>query len=132
VFLNYIVSILSSPAGENKLYGTIPSELGLLTNLGDLSLGINLLTGTIPSELGSLQNLTYLNLSSNFLNGTVASQLGNLVNLNVLWFHSNDLTGNLDPIFCTGSRQVFNEPNGFVSDCTIPQIQCSCCTICYY
>lgn len=35
-----------------KLHGTIPTELGLLTNLDFFSLEGNDLTGTIPSELG--------------------------------------------------------------------------------
>eukprot|EP00985_Skeletonema_marinoi_P026813 scaffold21131_cov194-Skeletonema_marinoi.AAC.9 len=43
---------------NNNLSGTIPSELGSLTNLEYLNLGANAaLSGTIPSELGSLANL---------------------------------------------------------------------------
>ena len=74
------------------LNGTIPSELGNLTNLTDLRLGGNRLGGTIPSELGQLVNLTVLNLGENQLTGNIPDGLGNLVNLEVLSL-DNDLTG---------------------------------------
>ena len=42
----------------NILTGTIPSELGLLTNnLDNLFLNSNQLTGSIPSEIGNLHEL---------------------------------------------------------------------------
>jgi Leucine-rich repeat (LRR) protein len=44
---------------RNLLTGTIPTELGKLTNLRMLSLSGNQLTGTIPSELGKLNNLVF-------------------------------------------------------------------------
>ena len=40
--------------GSNQLTGTIPPELGGLTNLQTLSLGSNQLTGTIPAALSNL------------------------------------------------------------------------------
>ena len=50
-----------------QLTGSIPSEIGNLTNLTYLNLGGNQLTGEIPSEIGNLTNITYLNLGSNQL-----------------------------------------------------------------
>ena len=41
------------------LTGSIPPEIGCLTNLTILNLGGNQLTGEIPSEIGNLTNLTY-------------------------------------------------------------------------
>jgi len=34
------------------LTGSLPSEMGLATNLAHLAIGYNQLTGTLPSELG--------------------------------------------------------------------------------
>jgi hypothetical protein len=39
---------------DNVLNGTIPTELGLLSNLTELDLESNQLTGTIPTSLASL------------------------------------------------------------------------------
>ncbi len=56
--------------------GTIPTELGLLTQLTSLDLSGNQLNGTIPSALGKLTQLTALRLSGNQLNGTIPSTIG--------------------------------------------------------
>ncbi len=44
----------------NELTGSIPPEIGNLTNLTTLILYDNQLTGEIPSEIGNLTNLTTL------------------------------------------------------------------------
>ncbi|MFL2983510.1 MAG: leucine-rich repeat domain-containing protein [Candidatus Neomarinimicrobiota bacterium] len=80
--------------GEN-LSGSIPSEIGLLTNLMYLNLSANNLSGSIPLELGNLINLNYLYLQNNNLSGSIPSTLGGLVNLKRLKLYSNQLTGNI-------------------------------------
>jgi len=43
------------PVPQQRLTGTIPTELGLLTEISDdFELGSNSLSGTIPSELGQM------------------------------------------------------------------------------
>jgi hypothetical protein len=81
--------------GSNSLTGTIPSELGNLTKLTYIFLFSNSLTDSIPSELGNLTNLTNLNLSKNSLTGSIPSELGNLTKLTYLLLHDNLLTGNI-------------------------------------
>ena len=49
---------------DNQLTGSIPAELGNLTNLELLSLFNNQLTGAIPAELGGLTNLEVLDSSA--------------------------------------------------------------------
>ena len=77
---------------KNKLQGTIPDELGLLTALTYLHLRSNELTGTLPSQLGQLTALTYLEFWSNRLTGTIPTQLGKLTALPVLSLRDNQLT----------------------------------------
>ena len=77
---------------ENDLQGTIPVELGQLTNLDSLNLSGNQLTGNVPQELGQLTNLKGLNLSGNEISGNVPSELGQLTNLESLLLARNKLT----------------------------------------
>ena len=77
------------------LTGSIPTELGSLSNLSRLYLSGNQLTGSIPTELSSLSNLTVLWLYSNQLTGTIPKDLGSLSNLTELYLDSNQLTGNI-------------------------------------
>ena len=78
---------------NNGLKGPIPSELGELTNLEGLGLGINQLTGPIPAALGNLSNLSALFLFNNQLTGPIPAELGDLTNLQTLDLFNNQLTG---------------------------------------
>jgi Leucine-rich repeat (LRR) protein len=80
---------------DNQLSGSIPSELGNLTNLTQLVLGSNSLSGSIPAELGNLTNLTELYLYTNSLSGSIPAELGNLTNLTVFWLFKNSLSGSI-------------------------------------
>jgi len=83
--------------GYQGLTGSIPPEIGCLTNLEYLGLYGNDLTGSIPPEIGNLTNLSYLNLSYNQLTGAIPPEIGNLTNLTGLYLHSNELTGDIPP-----------------------------------
>lgn len=54
---------------DSRLIATIPTEIGLASNLQELNLSFNDvgLTGTIPTEVGFLSQLTYLNLGTFYL-----------------------------------------------------------------
>jgi len=56
---------------SSKMKGTLPSELGELLNLRELSLPDNELEGTIPSAIAKLPHLRILNLSQNKISGSV-------------------------------------------------------------
>ncbi len=82
---------------SNQLTGSIPAELGNLTNLQGLYLYDNQLTGSIPAELGNLTNLYALILEYNQLTGSIPAELGNLTNLTHLYLYENGLTGSIPP-----------------------------------
>ncbi|CAB9517526.1 Leucine Rich Repeat [Seminavis robusta] len=72
-------------AGSNEnLYGLIPSEIGLLTNLRTFSSDRNHHSGQIPTEIGQLSNLLHLELGRNPFTGSIPSELGNLEVINHL------------------------------------------------
>ena len=81
---------------RNRLSGSIPSDLGSLSNLQSLNLIYNHgLSGEIPSELSSLNNLQRMDLSGNSLSGEIPSELSNLNNLQRMDLRDNDLSGTI-------------------------------------
>jgi Leucine-rich repeat (LRR) protein len=80
---------------QNRLSGGIPSELGNLSALAFLKLSGNQLTGSIPVALMSLQNLNRLELNNNQLSGGIPAAISSLVNLTYLDLHSNQLSGGI-------------------------------------
>jgi len=56
---------------QQGLSGTIPTELGLLTDLEHLSLNNNILRGSIPQEIANLAKLKTLDLTNCYLTGTL-------------------------------------------------------------
>ncbi|MYB49885.1 MAG: ATP-binding cassette domain-containing protein [Dehalococcoidia bacterium] len=78
---------------QNQLGGTIPPELGELTELTTLSLNGNRLSGGIPAQLSQLSKLTALHLHTNRLEGRIPPALGQLTNLRQLHLQNNRLSG---------------------------------------
>ena len=104
----------------NGLSGTIPTELGNLTNLQSLNLWNNDLSGTIPAELGNLANLQWLNLLGNDLSGSIPAELGNLTNLRELELRQNRLSGSIPAELSTlANLRVLSLPGNDLSG-TIP------------
>ena len=66
---------------NNNLTGTLPPELGTLSDLRYLDFYGNNLTGPIPPELGNLSRLLGLAILYNNLTGPIPPELGNLSHL---------------------------------------------------
>jgi hypothetical protein len=85
---------------NNRFTGSIPPEIGQLTNLVSLDLSNNQLEGEIPSEIGDLTNLSGLYLGGNQLTGEIPSEIGNLTNLTDLRLYDNQLEGEIPQVVC--------------------------------
>jgi len=82
---------------ENQLNGSIPPEIGNLVNLTKLWLYHNQLNGSIPPEIGKLKNLQILYLYNNQLNGSIPAEIGNLTSLKEIHLTWNQLSGSIPP-----------------------------------
>ena len=78
---------------NNGLSGSIPGELGRLSELNRLNLNYNQLRWGIPIELGSLSNLVSLKLRGNKLRDQIPPELGSLRQLVSLDLDGNALEG---------------------------------------
>ena len=110
----------------NNLKGTLPSELGQLTNLEGLSLESgyvggryvsNELAGGIPPELGHLEKLRMLSLSGSRLDGSIPAELTQLSSLATLDLNYNRLTGEIPPeiVAMTKLTRLYLSGNDFLS-----------------
>jgi hypothetical protein len=82
---------------DNELTGSIPPELGNMSQLQELYLSNNELTGSIPPKLGNMSQLWGLYLSGNELTGSIPPELGNMSQLQGLYLSNNELTGSTPP-----------------------------------
>jgi Leucine-rich repeat (LRR) protein len=139
------------------LTSTIPTEVGLMTNLIFIDLDFNALTGSLSSELLSLSSLTQLDLNNNQLTGsiegigvfpelqflqlhdnlftgTVPEGVGTFSNLAAFTLHETEISGVMPQSVCD---LLATEGNGgvlgsLIADCSLPNpdIECTCCTDC--
>ena len=79
---------------------TLWGEVYSVEDTDTLDLYINQLTGSIPPEIGNMTNLTYLYLDDNQLTGEIPPEIGNLTNLTKLYLFNNQLTGEIPESIC--------------------------------
>ncbi len=76
------------------LDGSVPAELGELSGLRSLHLGVNRLTGEFPGEIGKLTNLHEIYAGGgNRFTGGFPPELANLTGLRHLWLSSTRMGG---------------------------------------
>lgn len=80
---------------ENNLSGTLPPEIGNLSELDYLALSKNFISGNLPSELSQLEKLEYLHLDDNLLNGPILSDIGMMSNLKIIRLNNNLFSGQI-------------------------------------
>jgi hypothetical protein len=91
----------------NNLRGTLPPDLGYLTDLRYLQLYDNHLSGPIPTTIASLVQLEVLLLSGNVLSGPIPTQIGLLTSLGSLALAWNRLSGRI-PSFLAGLSNLID------------------------
>ena len=117
---------------------TIPTEFGNLVQMTAFFMfQLDDLTGTIPTELGRMTDMELFLLSQNRLSGTVPTEFASMTLLELFDVSNSTISGSVDDIFCdvTTPSQISTTYPNFESlelDCNPSrnEIQCSCCTQC--
>ena len=94
---------------SNNFNGGIPESIGKLTNLTQLSLGDNMLNGSLPESLGNLSKLILLDVANNNLEDSISSTIKNLSGLHTFLLNSNNFSGSIPLSLCEiGNLDVSN------------------------
>lgn len=96
-YLSELKTLNLGNSTTGNITGTIPNTIGNLTKLVALVLSRNKLTGSIPPELTTLKTLTLLQMHTNLFTGSIPEGLGNLTALTSLELNSNNFTGIIPP-----------------------------------
>ncbi|KAK4487012.1 hypothetical protein RD792_006327 [Penstemon davidsonii] len=114
---NLSTSLESFIALSCRISGTIPNEIGNLSNLIWLALGDNELNGIISPTLGKLKSLQRLDLSGNRLQGSIPNNFCNLRNMYEARLSGNRISGQLPT--CIGNllslQELYLTNNAFSS-----------------
>jgi len=101
-----------SVASENDLTGTIPTELGLLSNMDHLNLRSLYLEQGLPSELGALTRMCALSVDRTELVGTIPTEVCDLRDISLCYLVVDCPIGN-------GRRGLGN----YSSDAAMPALK---------
>ncbi|XP_027365517.1 receptor protein kinase-like protein ZAR1 [Abrus precatorius] len=105
---------------NNKLFGNLPAQLFQALGLQSLVLYGNSFSGSVPSEIQKLRYLQFLDLSQNFFNGTFPASIVQCKRLKTLILSRNNFTGPMPDGFGTGLFSLekldlsFNQFNGSI------------------
>jgi len=83
---------------SNYFSGSLPSELGLMSNIQELWMNENYLNGTIPTEIGELRALKDLRLQNTHMSGELPDELFNLKLIERIDLYDANFTGTISTL----------------------------------
>ncbi len=109
---------------NNNLNGTLPLEIGDLTELINLNLSQNAIYDVIPAEIGFLTKLKTFYLDQNQLSGQVPAEAGDMTQLRIFDVSNNQLSGDLPASMATlpNIQQVHLHANYFENIPAMPPL----------
>jgi len=105
---------------KNRLEGSVPSEIYHLTNLEILDLGDNRLAFSVSDQIGRLSKLADLSIQNNYAKGALPETMQNLTNLVRLDLSNNRLSGPIFDIILKNPKIMIACLNYNEFDVTIP------------
>lgn len=127
-FVSDMSKIVELWMDENvDLTGTIPTTIGLLTNLMSLSITNCDLSGQIPTEIGQLTMMEQMWFYGNWLTGSIPNEILQLTNLKILGLEDNNITDTVMPQGLCDREMIALSADCDATDVTV---DCACCTCC--
>lgn len=77
-----------------KFHGRVPS-LEKMTRLKQLALDFNNFSGSLPRGIGGMSNLSLMGVQGSNFTGSIPNDWGNLTDLRYMYLHSQELTGTI-------------------------------------
>ena len=126
--IGYLSNLRALLLKGNGIGGSIPSGIGLLSRLVSIDLSGNVIEGTIPKEMANLKKVESIMLNDNKLSGDVPTKFGEL-DLLTLTIQNNEIAGNIS-FLCDNDFEDVGRGGGLKADCKI-KVACSCCSECF-
>ncbi|PWA89848.1 serine/threonine/dual specificity protein kinase, catalytic domain-containing protein [Artemisia annua] len=79
----------------NKLTGSLPAELGYLSNLDRFQIDQNEISGQIPKSFSNLNKIKHIHFNNNSLSGQIPAELSNLSTLMHFQLDNNQFDGDI-------------------------------------
>jgi hypothetical protein len=100
---------------DDKLSGTIPTQVGLLSNLVLINLSYQRVSGRLPTELGRASKLVEIRIQGTRISGTIPTELSGLEDLAHVHLDHNLITGEVPrfPSFPSPEDNVAMTQNTF-------------------
>jgi hypothetical protein len=122
--------IISLELGTRTLGGSLPSDIGLWTNLVRFDIFENSIAGSLPSSIGKWSSLNFFSVSDNKMIGTVPVAVANWTSIQTAYFDLNAFSGTM-PIVGNNFCPRFVLGGDMAADCAPPaEIICDCCLFC--
>lgn len=107
--------VTSISLNNNKLTGSIPSEIANLAELKVLQLEGNALSGSLPQKMSELKKLEVLNLSKNKYEGNMPAVIGQITSLKQLNLSYNKFSNFIDFSSLTNLEELLITDNTTLS-----------------
>jgi Leucine rich repeat len=89
-------------ANDVNLYGHFLEDVRISQwrHMEALVLSHSRLSGTLPSEIGLLTELSMLQVSHSYMTGSIPTEVAKLTNLEIGWFHGTQISGSVPSDVC--------------------------------
>jgi len=115
---------------DNNLTGELPVAISKMSSLSTLRLNANGFTGRLPPEYGVLRKLQFLSLSGNLLSGELPASYGRLSDMKEIRLSTNQFTGTVpDSWGSWTSVSKIHLDNNRLSGTLKPTVFCNVTTI---